>query len=110
MTDTKSTWRKRVALWKASGESASVYGAREGLKPSTLQWWSWRLRRERTSSAASATEAVPMVQLVRAPAASRGAGVAIDLLDARARVVIEPGVDRDTLALVLEMLGVRSAT
>ena len=57
--DAETTWRRRVARWKASGETASAFGAREGIKASTLRWWSSVLQREPTSAP------VRMVQLVR---------------------------------------------
>jgi hypothetical protein len=104
MTKTaKATWQKRVAEWRASGETAAVFAAREGIKVGTLRWWSSRLQREVTTTAALAP--VPMVQLVRIPSRSRGTGVVVDLPDARARVMVDPGFDRNTLALVLELLG-----
>jgi hypothetical protein len=104
MTDNaKTTWRRRVARWKASGETASAFGAREGIKASTLRWWSSVLQREHTSVP------VRMVQLVRAPSSSRSSGVIVDLPDARARVLVEPGFDRETLSAVLQMLGSRVA-
>jgi hypothetical protein len=46
-----------------------------------------------------------MVQLVRVPSKERGAGVIVDLTDVRARVMVEPGFDRETFVQVLEMLG-----
>lgn len=103
----KLTWQKRVAQWKASGETAAVFAAREGVKEGTLRWWSSRLQREVPTGAGPAP--VPMVQLVRVPSRSRGTGVVVDLPDARARVMIDPGFDRETLAAVLELLGGRPA-
>jgi len=47
------------------------------------------------------------VQLVRTPHESRSSGVIVDLPDARARVIVESGFDRETLSAVLEMLGSR---
>ena len=102
MTDeAKTTWRKRVARWKASGETAAEFAAREGIKASTLRWWSSMLQREHTP--------VRMVQLVRTPRESRSSGVVVDLPEARARVIVEAGFDRDTLSAVLQMLGSRVA-
>jgi len=66
MTDeAKTTWSKRVARWKASGETAAAFGAREGIKASTLRWWSSMLQREHTIGAASTS--IRLVQLVRTP-------------------------------------------
>ena len=102
MTETAKTWQKRVARWRSSGETAAVFGAREGVRANTLLWWSSKLKRDAATPARSAS--VPMVQLVRVPSRSRGLGVVVDLPEARARVMIEPGFDRETLAVVLEML------
>jgi len=64
MTDeAKTTWSKRVARWKASGETAAAFGAREGIKASTLRWWSSMLQREHTFGAASTS--IRMVQPAR---------------------------------------------
>jgi hypothetical protein len=46
-----------------------------------------------------------MVQLMRIPSRSSGTGVVVDLPEARARIMVDPGFDRNTLALVLELLG-----
>ena len=102
MTETAKTWQKRVERWKASGDTAAAFGAREGVRASTLQWWASKLKRDAGMAASSMP--VRMVQLVRAPSSSRGSGVIVDLPDARVRVMVEPGFDRETFAVVLEML------
>lgn len=108
MTDTTSKWQKRVARWRASGETAEVFSAREGYAASTLRWWSSRLAREKAAPAA-----VGMVQLIRVPAPpaarSSASAVVIDLVEARARITIEAGVDGATLKTVLAAFGVRGA-
>ena len=104
MTETAVTWQRRVARWKASGETAAVFGAREGVRPATLLWWSSRLKRKPSPASVPAR----MVQLVRAPSSSRGSGVIVDLPDARARISVEHGFDRETFAVVLELLGERA--
>ena len=85
---------------ESEGETAAEFGEREGIKASTLRWWSSTLQREHTP--------VWMVQLVRTPHELRSSGVIVDLPDARARVIVEAGFDRDTLSAVLQMLGSRS--
>ena len=103
MTETARTWQKRVARWRSSGETAAVFGAREGVRANTLLWWSSKLKRDAGTPASSTPGR--MVQLVRASSGARGSGViVVDLPEARARVMIEPGFDRETLAVVLEML------
>ena len=103
MADTTSKWQKRVARWRASGETAEVFSAREGFATSTLRWWSSKLAREK-----AATASVAMVQLVRAPAAATASGaVVIDLVEVAARITVEDGVNAATLKTVLAAFGVR---
>ena len=105
MRETAVTWQRRVARWKASGETAAVFGAREGVRPNTLRWWSWRLKKN--VSPAAAPRPVRMVQLVRTPSSPRGSGVVVDLPDARALITVEPGFDHETFAVVVKLLGER---
>jgi hypothetical protein len=111
MADTTSTWRKRVERWRASGETAEVFSAREGFAANTLRWWSSKLAREKASRKPS-TSSARMVQLIRVPAVAEGPAraanaVVVELLDARARITVEAGVDGATLRTVLAALGVR---
>jgi hypothetical protein len=106
MTKTAREWEKRVARWRASGETAEAFGAREGVAANTLRWWASQLRRSRP-----APKPFAMVQLVRAPvpAPPAGRGVSIDFAEGRARITVEPGVDAATLRTVLDAFGVRGA-
>ena len=103
-TETAATWQKRVASWRASGETAAEFGRRHGFAATTLWYWASRLKRE----GAKAAPVVRLAQLVRIPgsegAARRGA-IVVDLIDVRARITIEPGVDRETLSTVVQALG-----
>jgi hypothetical protein len=99
----KATWQRHVARWRASGETAAEFAVREGIKVGTLRWWSSRLRRDVTTAPVQAP--VPMVQLIRVPSKTCATGVIVELTDVRARVMVEPGFDRETFSLVLEMLG-----
>jgi hypothetical protein len=38
-------WRRRIEAWKRSGQTAGEYGARHGINPRQLYWWSWWLRK-----------------------------------------------------------------
>lgn len=40
----RAEWAKRVERWKDSGLSAKEYAAEIGVKPTTLSYWSWKLR------------------------------------------------------------------
>src|SRR5947208_2221387 len=107
MTDTTSTWQKRVAQWRASGETAEAFSAREGFAASTLRWWSSKLGRAKAERAS-----IKMVQVVRTPAVAAApprpaaGAVVVELLEARARIIVEAGVDAATLKMVLATLGV----
>jgi hypothetical protein len=107
MSKTEEIWKERVARWRASGETAEAFSAGHGWSPKTLQWWSSRLGR------GAALPVVRMAQLIR-PAASCGSGergglIVIELLEARVRITVDPGADRDTVATVLELLATRGA-
>ena len=104
MSDTVETWKKRVASWRASGQSAEEFSDGRPWSPKTLRWWSSRLGRD----AGSRTPVVRVAQLVRSPAADRGA-VIVEALDMRLRVTVEPGAPADTVAAVLEILMPREA-
>jgi hypothetical protein len=103
MTDARTVWKQRIAKWKASGDRVEVFCARHGLSVGTLKWWAWKLGREATPA-----PVVRVAHLVRSPAADRQprtGSIVIEALEARVRVTVEPGADRDTLAMVLAVLG-----
>jgi hypothetical protein len=105
MSDTKTIWKERVAGWRASGETAEAFCAAHGWSPNTLRWWSSRLSRD------SAPPIVRVAQVVRAVEPSGGGrgAIVVEQLDARVRITIEPGADRDALAIVLDRLTARTA-
>jgi len=104
MSDTATKWRQRVAGWRASGETAATYSARQGFTMSSLRYWASRVRREDTL----AGPVVRLAQVVRVPSTQRDeeprGTVAIELLDARARITVASDTDRAVLAMVLEVL------
>ena len=95
MADAK-TWAKRVAEWRASGESAGAFAAGRGYAPSTLRWWASRLAREGGGLVRVVTTAPTMV------ARSRETAIEIEL--AGARVLVTAGFDRAALADVVAVL------
>jgi hypothetical protein len=105
MSDTKEIWKKRVASWRASGETAERYSERQGWSVGTLRWWSSRLGRE------APAPPVRMAQLVRSPVPrERGApagAVVVELLNAGVRVTIDAGADREAAIAVVELLASR---
>lgn len=107
MIDTKIKWRRRVASWRASGQTADEFAAAHGLAASTLRWWASQLKHEVAPPPPPAAAVVRMARVVRAPAPPRSGGtVVIDVLDLRARVTVEAGVERETLAAVFGALGI----
>jgi hypothetical protein len=107
-TETRARWRERVRSWRASGKTAEEFSAGHGFPASTLRWWSSRLGRE-------AVPPAPMVRLARLvrPPAAEGpppcGAILIELRDIAARITVELGSDRATLAMVMDVLGVRGA-
>jgi hypothetical protein len=103
MTEKKELWKKRVADWRASGETAKRYSAGRGWSAGTLLWWSSRLGRE-----APPPPTVRIAQLVRSPVPhDRGAAagaIIIELLDARVRITVDGGADREAVTAVLAVL------
>jgi hypothetical protein len=102
MSEKKEIWKQRVAGWRASGETAKRYSAGRGWSAGTLLWWSSRLGRE------APPPVVRMAQLVRSPAPhDRGApagAIIIELFDARVRITVDGGADREAVTAVLALL------
>ena len=100
------TWAKRVEAWRASGKRAEEFSRREGYAASTLRWWASKLRHE--------VPAAPEVRLARVvrtmtatPTASTVAAIVIEASPTGTRIAVGPGADRDTLAMVLDVLRLR---
>lgn len=104
MSDTVETWKKRVASWRASGETAEQFSEGRPWSPKTLKWWSSRLRRGHVPS----PPVVRVTQLVRSSGfpveRDRGGSIVVEALDARLRITIEAGAERDMVAAVLGVL------
>lgn len=107
MSDTVETWKKRVASWRASGETAEEFSEGRPWSPKTLRWWASRLGREGARGTA-ATPVVRVAQLMRSAAVERGA-VVVEVLDARVRITVEAGAPAETVAAVLGILMPREA-
>ena len=105
MSDTVETWKKRVASWRASGQTAEEFSEGRPWSPKTLLWWSSRLGRGLAT--ASPAPVVRIAQLVRSSVPverERGGSVVVEALDARLRITIEVGAGRDMVAAVLGVL------
>jgi hypothetical protein len=104
MSDTVETWKKRVASWRASGQTAEEFSKGRPWSLSTLRWWSSRLRREASSGTAPVVRVARLVRSSAPPPRERGGSIVVEVLDARLRITIEVGAERDTVAAVLGVL------
>jgi hypothetical protein len=104
MSDASVRWSKRVEAWRASGETAEEFSGHEGYAANTLRWWASKLKREPEVRLArvirSAPVALPEVATSRPPGM-----IVIEAMRVGARIAIEGGADRTTLAMVFELLG-----
>ena len=100
-----ATWSARVAAWRASDQTAAEFCSRRDYAPATLRWWSSRLGRSPEGAAPLARPRIARVVLAPS-AASSSAPVVVEV--GAARVTVERGVDRETLALVLDVLRAQS--
>jgi len=53
---TRAIWEERIARWQQSKLSAEEYAPREGVRPSSLKWWRWRLSGETRRAGAAKGE------------------------------------------------------
>ena len=51
---TRAIWEERIARWQQSKLSAEEFAPLEGVRPSSLKWWRWRLGGEARRAAAPA--------------------------------------------------------
>ena len=101
----EATWARRVAEWKASGLSSPAFCEGKDFTPGGLRYMAHRLdvgrssrpRRPRIAKVVRLEAARPAEQ-PSAPASP----VVVEI--GAARVVVRPGVDRGTLATVIEVL------
>ncbi|MEN9620823.1 MAG: hypothetical protein RL499_1016 [Actinomycetota bacterium] len=95
----------------------SEFCSAEGLSVRRLKWWVWKFGSEAAArpSAKPAQRVAPVVriaQVVRAAtsevARPRGA-IVIEVLEARLRITIEPGADREAVGAIVTALAGRPA-
>jgi len=102
MTETETTrkWRERVGSWRASGLTAAEFCARHGGAVNTLRYWASRLN-------GSAPVGLPKtVRMIKVTPTERRHGALVIELD-HARVVVDAGLDRALLAMVIDVLDAR---
>jgi hypothetical protein len=95
----RERWAERVAVWRASGRSATAFAAEHGLNAGTLRYYAKVLRRE----APTRSVKLARVEVVRA----RDSESPIELELGGARVMVRRGFDRETLGELLDLLGAR---
>jgi hypothetical protein len=97
----EETWAERVAEWKASGLSSPEFCKDKAFTPGGLRHAAFQLGRGTSKKRGS----VRLARLVRVPPReppTAGAGVVIEI--GGARIAVPAGVDRPTLAAVVEVL------
>ena len=85
--------------------TAAEFAAGRGYSPSTLHWWSSRLRRPgggREENGPSASIRLARVVVRGEEAPGSGAAVVVEL--GGARVIVPAGADRTSVVMVLESL------
>jgi hypothetical protein len=105
-------WAERVKQWRASGLRSKEFCEGRGYSATNLLWWSSHFRRNGFPPTSAASTSVALARVVRRAEARpsalvvTGRGVVIELHGAR--VAVEAGADRATVAMVLDVL--RSAS
>lgn len=108
-------WAERVKQWQASGQQSREFCAGRGYAAKNLLWWSSHFRRHGFPGSAKAKSGgVRLARVVRrrdsklVPVlAAQGSAVVVELCGARMHV--ERGADRATLAMVLEVVRAAAA-
>ncbi len=109
---TTETWARRVEAWRASGKRAEEFSRYEGYAASTLRWWASKLKHElpaapevRLARVGRTAPTVPTpTPSVVSPVAVAVAVIAIDVTATGARIAVGRGADRETLAMVLDLV------
>ncbi len=112
---TETEWIAHVSAWRQSGETASEYCERRGLKVGSLRYWSSRFRREqreqKTEGAErAATHGLRMARVLRAdsdpgPLPSTDAPRGLRVWVGQSCVEVSAGFDAETLGRLLQVLG-----
>ncbi len=100
----RATWVKRVAAWRASGQTAAEFAKEHDFASGTLRWWSSQIG---PTPAKPARPAVRIARVVRAAGAGKAAapsGAAVVVEVEGVRVVVGAGFDHGTLASVVDVL------
>jgi hypothetical protein len=102
-------WAGRVKQWRASGMRSKEFCEERGYSATNLLWWSSHFRRNGFPAASAASGSVTLARVVRRAevaerSAPRGAARAVVIELAGARIAVDAGADRATVAMVLDVL------
>ena len=105
---TRAIWEERIARWQQSKLSAEEFAPLEGVRPSSLKWWRWRLGGEALRAVAPAkgrTKRAAFIEVgasTPAPKAAAQASLRFEVVLRNGRVVCVPsGFNDGELARVL---------
>jgi transposase len=106
------TWRRRVAEWRSSGQTAEAFSSGKGYAAGTLFWWSSRLGRASptvVSDMRGARSGVRLARVVRqattvSPREAVLSGVSGEVVVelGAMRIIVRNGADAATVGAVLE--------
>ena len=101
MSETVEKWKKRVADWRASGQTAEAFSTGRPWSASSLRWWSSRLRRETGPAAPTVIRVAQVIQASSPAMERRGGSIVVEALDARVRITIDGDAPPETITAVL---------
>jgi transposase len=105
-----SLWSERVSAWRQSGLSARAFARGKGYSASSLYYWRRRVAEEREARERRGDRAIRLARVIptrlsdAGDAAARATASPLILEFAGARLIVEPGFDRTSLAAVLDAL------
>ena len=107
----REMWAGRVAEWKASGLSSPAFCAGKDFTAGGLRHWAYRLEHGDPPR----KPRVRLARVIRTRAGTKGRARGADpspevvVEIGRARILVPPGFDRETVELLVEMLAARCA-
>ncbi len=102
-TTTREKWAERVARWKASGQTATQFQAKTGIRAGSLRYWQWRLRKEQPPQRARA-----FVEVAPATILPAAAPESLEVVLSRGlRLRVPPRFDADAVRQLVDALEAR---
>ncbi len=97
----RDEWARRVAEWRASGQTSTAFAEGKAFTASGLRHWAHRLSKEPSPRRLRVVRVERQLQAAE-PTASADTSLVVEV--GPARVVVRPGFDRALLAAVLEVV------